>query len=713
MRAGRVGVTVRRPPAASTGTSTATDGDPAGSADAAGVTDGADAAAGSLADAAAPSPAGPAAEPAAGREPASGAPASGVAAGLPPAADPSVDAAPGPASGSGLGGRVSAAAGAPVLRRVLGHLLLVVAFVGAGIAVTWPMAAHLASGELIKVPDVSSYVWALWWMAHQVSHLSDPWFTGYMAAPAGIQLGFDTLMPLPGLIMTPITLLWGPVASFGVLTVVMPGLLCYATYRAARLWLGQPGSIVAGAFFGLSTMLTWQDLYHLNIGIGTVFLPLTLEAAVRLRRSPGRGPAVFLGLVLACSVLTNQESAVVATLLAVAILLPWLIWLAVRQPGIRAVRDKLGVLALGAGIAVVVASPQLFAMYRQVADGGAAVKPIELTETYRQYGVGLPAIVAPSPRLGHFHLGHLLGHLSAAYHYAEPTEGIPTFGIVLTVLALIGLALNWRRAYAWWLALLGGAGAVLALGPTLRFRGKTYIPMPTQWHGVTVSRLMPYTWLVRIPGLSALREADRLALLGLLGAAVLAGAAIHWVCKHTWPAVATAVVLVVAVAGFAEAGWSATGAPTMRATMPTVDAAILADHSKSIVVDVPFGLRGGVGLTGWPLPPQALMLATADGHPRAVSYTSWVPRPTINGIHRNAFYRCLYRAQNGARHACRGPALASAAHNARVVDIGWAIVWHRRHRAARPSVIKYLYATGFHVDYQVKNIDSGITVWRR
>ena len=69
----------------------------------------------------------------------------------------------------------------------------------------------------------------------------------------------------------------------------MPGLLCYVTYRAARLWLGQPGSIAAGAFFGLSTMLTWQDLFHLNIAIGTLFLPLTLEAAVRLRR--GRAAA--------------------------------------------------------------------------------------------------------------------------------------------------------------------------------------------------------------------------------------------------------------------------------------------------------------------------------------------------------------------------------------------------------------------------------------
>ena len=90
------------------------------------------------------------------------------------------------------------------------HLLLLGCFIAAGIGVTWPMTAKLADGQLPWNPDVASYVWALWWLAHQVAHLGNPFATTYMAAPVGIQLGFDTLMPLPGLIMTPVTLLWGP-----------------------------------------------------------------------------------------------------------------------------------------------------------------------------------------------------------------------------------------------------------------------------------------------------------------------------------------------------------------------------------------------------------------------------------------------------------------------------------------------------------------------
>jgi hypothetical protein len=603
----------------------------------------------------------------------------------------------------------------------LWHLLLLGCFIGAGIGVTWPMTAQVTDGQLPWNPDVASYVWALWWMAHQVAHLGNPFTTTYMAAPVGIQLGFDTLMPLPGLIMTPVTLIWGPSASFAVLTIITPGVLCYVTYRAARLWLGHPGAIAAGALFGLSTMVTWQNMYHLNISIGTIFLPLTLEATIRLRRNPGRRQGVVLGVILGASVLTNQESAVLAVLLAIGVLVPWLVRLAIR-PGIARMRDQLGTLVLGAGVAVVVASPQLAAMIGQAGNGGTALEKTttyQLTKSYGWYGVGLPTLFSPSPRLNHFHLAHL----ASAYHYTQPLEGRPTFGVVLAGLAVLGLLLSWRKGYAWWLALLWLIGAALALGTSLVIETKTYMPLATTWHGVEVSLAMPYSWLIRIPGLSALREADRLALLGLLGAAILAGLAIQWLCDHAKPILAGAAVLVLAAGAFLEAGWSPSG-DTMPATMPSVDRAIAADHSRSLVVDLPLGLRGGVGLWGFRLPPPSLIMATADGHPRAVSYTSWVPLPTLRRFSNIPFYKYLNDAENGDHFPPNGKAMILVRHSAGRLNVGWIVVWRPPNGSpkdtkgpqglgVRKGVIPFLYAAGFRPQYQVTNSWATITVWKR
>src|SRR6266513_1716418 len=74
-------------------------------------------------------------------------------------------------------------------------------------------------------------------LAHAVEHLSNPWFTRSIVAPAGVQLGYHALMPLEGVLMLPVTLLLGPSASYNLLSILMPGLMCYAAYRVARLWV--------------------------------------------------------------------------------------------------------------------------------------------------------------------------------------------------------------------------------------------------------------------------------------------------------------------------------------------------------------------------------------------------------------------------------------------------------------------------------------------
>jgi hypothetical protein len=581
----------------------------------------------------------------------------------------------------------------PVLR----HLALLAVYLAAGIALTWPRASYLGRHLLPETRDVSGYVWDLWWTAHQVVHLSNPWFTGHMAAPVGIQLGFDTTMPLAGLIMTPITLIFGPSASFSLLTIVLPGLLCYVMYRAARLWLREAGAIAAGALFGLSSMLAWQDWYHLNIALGSLFLPMTLEAAIRLRRRPGLRQGVILGVVLGAAVLINQESAVMAVLLAAAALLPWL---AGRRPGAR--RPALQALAAGVAAAVVVASPQLIAMIQQAASGGASVSAHVLAHTGKSYGVGLADLFAPSQRVASYGLNGLAA--AAANADGRIGEGMPMFGLVLTVLALFGLAVSWRRRSAWLLAAFWLGCAWLALGATLWVGHTPRVPFRSYWAGERVSLIMPYTWFMRIPWLSDLREADRFGLLGLVAAALLAGAAVDWLRRHAWPA-----IIVVAALAVFEAGWS--GSQTigvMPTTLPALDRPIAADHSNSIVVDAPYGLRGGVPLYGGQFAAQSLVLATADGHPRAVSYTSWVPATTLAGVKKHPFYTELVSSSNyiiGEPVVLRDSRaqLAAAERDARRMGIGWVLVWSNN-----PLTERYLTATGFRFDYRA----DGAAVYR-
>jgi hypothetical protein len=227
-----------------------------------------------------------------------------------------------------------------------------------------------------------------------------------------------------------------------------------------------------------------------------------------------------------------------------------------------------------------------------------------------------------------------------------------------------------------------------------------YLPLAQTWDGVRVSALMPYTWFIRIPGLSVFREADRLALLGLVGAALLAGAAVDWLARRrAWP-----VIAVVAILGALEAGWPGTpgGLPVMPTAFPALDRPIAGDHSGSIVVDVPFGLDN-VPSYGREPAARAILMATADGHPRAICYTSWVPTQTIAATQGHPFYVQLNQAQQGLK---AGPAqIVQARADLRALHVGWVVVWLP---TPGPALSQYLSATGFRFAYRA----DGASVYR-
>ena len=650
-----------------------------------------------------------------------------------------------PADGHPSGPRGSLLQRSPVAR----HLLILVCYLVAGIVATWPRGAYLVQGRLQATRDAGVYVWDFWWMAHQILHLSNPWYTRAIAAPVGAQLGYHALMPLDGAVMLPVTLLFGPSASYNLLSILMPGLMGYAMYRAARLWLpGQLAPLAAGAFYGLSAEMAWHAWYQLNLAAGVLFLPVALEAAIRLRRSPRWPQALFLGAAIGCSLLSDQESAVLVAILAAVILLPWLLgarsWdglvpaaspdhtsadhtsaddtgpdpastgkagppggAVARQP----LRTRLAAIGMTAVATVVVGSPQIAAMEAQTRSGGAYIPPQLVNFYYARSAAYLPSMFLASPRLA-----SLSSALRPITSPGATGDGVPTFGLVVTVLAVLGLVMFWRRRTAWLFAVIWLGSAALALGTTLRIGNHVYLPVGQEWQGVKVSDIMPFTWFVRLPGMAGFRESARILMMGFPAAAMLAGAGVYWLRKHS------RVLFVVLLAAAAlELGWQGSSATAlMPTTLPQLDRPIAADHSNSIVVDIPFGIRGGVPLPGEGagFNPDVQVLATADGHPRAIAYLSRIPPQTLRQITAHPFYGDLLALQRltppllGAVRGHPGPgplgraaaaSIIAARKDAQRMGVGWVLVW-----TESPGIRDYLARTGFRFAYQA----DGVSVYR-
>jgi hypothetical protein len=420
---------------------------------------------------------------------------------------------------------------------------------------------------------------------------------------------------------------------------------------------------------------------------------------VRLRRRPGWRQAVILGVVLGITLLTDLESSIMTGIVVAAALLPWLVRRAAR--GGETAWVKLRLAGIAAAVTAVIASPQLIAMARQAVTGDVSVPQSALAADYAKSGAALQQIFAPSPRAGAFGLKSLAAYY---YHSGPHSATLVAYGVALTAMALLGLVVCWRRRSARLLALFWLGATWLALGSGILIGNHRYVPLSQVWHGERLSMIMPYTWMVRISLLSSFREANRLTELGLVAAALLAAAGVNWLRYHARPAVVVVAALAVLEAGSVGAGATPQVTATIPTALPALDRPIAADHSGSIVVDVPLGVRSAVPLPneGAAFDPEAEVQATADGHPRAVAYISRLPESVLAAVKRHPFYADLLGAQRepdvtdrDLRASKTDPAWLDAARlDARRMHVGWAIVWSHT-----PVILRYLRAAGFRFDY--------------
>ena len=336
--------------------------------------------------------------------------------------------------------------------------------------------------QFAGVGDNELFSWFLRYAATAVAHGRLPALvTTAMNAPQGVNLMWNTSFLLPGVLLTPVTLLAGPQVSLTLtLTLGFAGSAA-SLFWVLRRWGASLGAAaLGGAVYGFSPALVNAGFAHYHLQFA-VLPPLIIDAVARL--ITGRGHRVrvgaWLGLLCAAQLFIGEE---LLTYTALACLVLAAV-IALSRPRAVPRRARDAVTGLAAAVAIFLLADG-YALWVQFFGPLAEHSELRISATAH------PAwFVTPSATL----LFHTRASAAATPRVLPGTaEDLIYLGWPLIVVLLIAAAVFWRdvrvraAAVVWAVLEMFGLG-----GASLRIGHVT-------WPG----RLLPWHWLQGLPGLA-------------------------------------------------------------------------------------------------------------------------------------------------------------------------------------------------------------------
>ncbi len=188
------------------------------------------------------------------------------------------------------------------------HLLALLGYFLLALLVTYPAILHFTTqvpGDLIA--DRDQNLWNLWWLRQAVTLPTNPFHTGLLYYPYGVDLYYHTLgLPL-GLMALGPQLLFGQAAAYN--TVLLAGftLSGYGAFRLGLLVVGKhvPLAAFLGGVVFAFTPYTLDALKGQPEVLSLQWIPLYAEAWIRLWRTHSVRWAAWAGLLLALAALSS------------------------------------------------------------------------------------------------------------------------------------------------------------------------------------------------------------------------------------------------------------------------------------------------------------------------------------------------------------------------------------------------------------------------
>ena len=329
-------------------------------------------------------------------------------------------------------------------------------------------STHPSSVMTCGCTDAGREVWYLEWATFSLTHGHDPFYSQWMLFPHGINVLADTSVLLIGFLMTPVTVLFGPVVSMNVVSTLEPALAALSMFWLLGRWVRWgPSAFIGGLCYGFSSFMLVQLAFGW-INIATLaLLPLMVgcldDLLVRQTRHPRR-VGVILGLLIAAQFFVSIEILLLAAIVALIAILMLLAYVCVTCRAEVPIRVSAGL--PGIATAGLVATALLGGPVAFFAFGPAHLGLVVWSGTHAGLlGNAAANFWSTTTTWGPLSAVELEGELHRIGGYQGPAlPSMAYLGLGLTVVLALGLVI-WRRdRRLWFWGVLGATVGVLSLG---------------------------------------------------------------------------------------------------------------------------------------------------------------------------------------------------------------------------------------------------------
>ena len=322
--------------------------------------------------------------------------------------------------------------------------------------------------------DADQIAWFFRYDATAIAHGRLPALvTTAMNAPQGVNVMWNTFMLLPGMLLAPVTLLFGPQSALTLFMTAGFAGSATAMFAVLRRWeVSGPAAVLGGAVYGFSPAVLHSAIGHYDL-MFAVLPPLIIDAGLRL--AAGRSGVVrgglWLGLLVVAQVFITEEL-LLATVLAGVILGAML-----AAGGPRELAGHFRRLAAGLGVAacvtaVIAGYPLWVQFFGPLYQRGSPFT----TDFFKN---DLSSFVVPSS----YQLFHTSGSAAEALRYqGQLPEYLGYLGWPLIIVLAGAAAAGWRRRPIRATAVACGVLEVFSLGGTLLFGGHEHPAVKLPWY---------------------------------------------------------------------------------------------------------------------------------------------------------------------------------------------------------------------------------------